>query len=60
MCRYLTNDSYAYNSRSSPIFFYTGNEADIAWIAQNTGFMWEAAQAFNASIGNPISPSIGK
>ncbi len=33
-----------------PIFFYAGNEGDIFMFANNTGFMWENAQAFNAMV----------
>lgn len=49
--RYLTNDTYKRNSRS-PIFFYTGNEGSIELFAQNTGFMWEIAEEFGASLGS--------
>ncbi|XP_023170894.2 lysosomal Pro-X carboxypeptidase [Drosophila hydei] len=42
--RYLCNDSYVDKSNlEPPIFFYTGNEGDIEWFAQNSGFVWELA-----------------
>ncbi|XP_064539391.1 lysosomal Pro-X carboxypeptidase [Drosophila montana] len=42
--RYLYNDSYVDKANTqSPIFFYTGNEGDIEWFAQNSGFVWELA-----------------
>lgn len=49
--RYLINDKHwrggaAHNN--SPIFVYTGNEGDIEWFAQNTGFMFEIAPHFGA------------
>lgn len=46
--RYLLNDTYF--SEGRPIFFYTGNEGDISMFAQNTGFMIELAQTFDALI----------
>ncbi|XP_077214939.1 serine carboxypeptidase S28 family protein isoform X2 [Tasmannia lanceolata] len=34
----------------SPIFFYCGNEGDIAWFSENTGFVWEIAPRFGAMV----------
>ncbi|XP_055322628.1 lysosomal Pro-X carboxypeptidase [Sitodiplosis mosellana] len=48
--RYLTNDTFSKDDRKSPIFFYAGNEGNIETFAQNTGFMWEIAEEFGASI----------
>ncbi|XP_060659290.1 LOW QUALITY PROTEIN: lysosomal Pro-X carboxypeptidase [Drosophila nasuta] len=49
--RYLYNDSYADKSNvESPIFFYTGNEGDIEWFAQNSGFVWELADKLRAVV----------
>ncbi|XP_027053816.1 lysosomal Pro-X carboxypeptidase-like [Pocillopora damicornis] len=33
-----------------PILFYTGNEGDITWFANNTGFMWDIAGEFKAML----------
>lgn len=38
---------------SGPIFLYCGNEGDIAWFAQNTGFIWEIAPKFGAMVVFP-------
>ncbi|KAG4913560.1 hypothetical protein JHK82_054147 [Glycine max] len=47
--RYLINDTYWGGDKSNaPIFFYTGNEGDIEWFAQNPGFMFETAPYFKA------------
>ncbi|KAF9591422.1 hypothetical protein IFM89_004120 [Coptis chinensis] len=47
--RYLINDKYWDGSqKKAPIFVYTGNEGDIEWFAQNTGFMFETAPKFKA------------
>jgi pimeloyl-ACP methyl ester carboxylesterase len=47
--RYLVNDQY-YSNASSPVLFYAGNEADIFQFVNNSGFLWEAAQQFQAMI----------
>ncbi|XP_021289471.1 lysosomal Pro-X carboxypeptidase-like [Herrania umbratica] len=47
--RYLINDTYwGGPKKNSPIFVYTGNEGDIEWFAQNTGFMFDVAPYFKA------------
>ncbi|XP_031399093.1 lysosomal Pro-X carboxypeptidase-like isoform X2 [Punica granatum] len=47
--RYLINRTYWGGPKhNSPIFVYTGNEGDIEWFAQNTGFMFETAPHFKA------------
>lgn len=47
--RYLINDTYWGGSKNNaPIFVYTGNEGDIEWFAQNTGFMYDVAPKFKA------------
>ncbi|XP_028795512.1 lysosomal Pro-X carboxypeptidase isoform X3 [Neltuma alba] len=47
--RYLINDTHwGGASKKAPIFVYTGNEGDIEWFAQNTGFMFETAPYFKA------------
>jgi len=47
--RYLLNTTY-WKKNGGPIFFYTGNEGDIEWFAQNTGFMWDIAPDFGAML----------
>ncbi|CAL0326723.1 unnamed protein product [Lupinus luteus] len=47
--RYLINDTYWGGfKKKAPIFVYTGNEGDIEWFTQNTGFMFEKAPHFKA------------
>ncbi|KAA8516774.1 hypothetical protein F0562_017028, partial [Nyssa sinensis] len=47
--RYLINDTYWGGAKkNAPIFIYMGNEGDIEWFTQNTGFMFETAPHFNA------------
>ncbi|KAL3628205.1 hypothetical protein CASFOL_027251 [Castilleja foliolosa] len=47
--RYLINDTN-WGGPKSPIFLYTGNEGNVEWFAQNTGFMFENAPNFRALI----------
>ncbi|KAJ9554997.1 hypothetical protein OSB04_009611 [Centaurea solstitialis] len=47
--RYLINDTFWGGAKSkAPIFVYTGNEGNIEWFAQNTGFMFDIAPEFKA------------
>lgn len=46
--RYLVNKQFW--KAGGPIFFYTGNEGDIEWFCNNTGFMWDIAPEFNAML----------
>ncbi|XP_074370677.1 uncharacterized protein LOC141711877 [Apium graveolens] len=47
--RYLINDTYWGGAKkNAPIFVYTGNEGDIKWFTQNTGFMFDIAPHFKA------------
>lgn len=47
--RYLINHTYwGGANKNAPIFVYTGNEGDIEWFTQNTGFMFEKAPHFKA------------
>lgn len=49
--RYLINDTHWGGAKSNaPIFVYTGNEGNIDWFAQNTGFLYETAPHFKALI----------
>lgn len=50
------NDSYSKGERNSPIFFYTGNEGNIERFAENTGFMWDIAEEFKATLVTIDSP----
>ncbi|XP_029458074.1 lysosomal Pro-X carboxypeptidase [Rhinatrema bivittatum] len=45
--RYLVSDSH-WAGDGGPMLFYTGNEGDIAWFCNNTGFMWEVAEELKA------------
>ncbi|KAI3823353.1 hypothetical protein L1987_04788 [Smallanthus sonchifolius] len=47
--RYLINDTFWGGPRiNAPIFVYIGNEGNIEWFAQNTGFMYDIAPEFKA------------
>ena len=39
-----------YWDEKGPIFFYTGNEGPITGFWENSGFVFEAAQKFNALV----------
>ncbi|XP_067307027.1 lysosomal Pro-X carboxypeptidase isoform X2 [Pseudorasbora parva] len=45
--RYLLNDQH-WHKEGGPILFYTGNEGDITWFCNNTGFMWDVAEELGA------------
>ncbi|XP_016408296.1 lysosomal Pro-X carboxypeptidase-like [Sinocyclocheilus rhinocerous] len=45
--RYLLNDQH-WHKEGGPILFYTGNEGDITWFCNNTGFMWDVAEDLGA------------
>lgn len=52
--RYLINTDHWVGPRKlGPIFFYCGNEGDIVWFAENTGFVWEIAPQFGAMVVFP-------
>ncbi|XP_071372461.1 lysosomal Pro-X carboxypeptidase [Centroberyx affinis] len=47
--RYLVAKKH-WNQEGGPILFYTGNEGDITWFCNNTGFMWETAEELGAML----------
>ncbi|KAE8789383.1 lysosomal Pro-X carboxypeptidase [Hordeum vulgare] len=48
--RYLVGRAGGWAGPGGPIFFYCGNEGDIAWFAANSGLVWEAAPRFAALV----------
>ncbi|XP_046854459.1 lysosomal Pro-X carboxypeptidase-like [Xenia sp. Carnegie-2017] len=46
--RYLVSDIHW--EKGGPILFYCGNEGDITWFCNNTGFMWDIAKEFKAML----------
>ncbi|KAJ1285552.1 hypothetical protein BS78_03G288300 [Paspalum vaginatum] len=48
--RYLVGRRGGWAGPGGPIFFYCGNEGDIAWFAANSGLVWEAAPRFAALV----------
>jgi lysosomal Pro-X carboxypeptidase len=48
--RYLVGRGGGWAGPGGPIFFYCGNEGDIAWFASNSGLVWEAAPRFAALV----------
>ncbi|AWO98679.1 putative lysosomal Pro-X carboxypeptidase [Scophthalmus maximus] len=47
--RYLVADKH-WEQPGGPVLFYTGNEGDITWFCNNTGFMWEVAEELGAML----------
>ncbi|KAM7398998.1 hypothetical protein PAMP_018293 [Pampus punctatissimus] len=47
--RYLVADKH-WLKPGGPVLFYTGNEGDIAWFCNNTGFMWDVAEELGAML----------
>lgn len=47
--RYIISDAN-WKGNNGPIFFYTGNEGDIQWFCENTGFIWDIAPNFSALV----------
>ncbi|NWS53083.1 PCP carboxypeptidase, partial [Chunga burmeisteri] len=47
--RYLVADQY-WKKENGSILFYTGNEGDITWFCNSTGFMWDVAEELNAML----------
>ncbi|XP_057951809.1 uncharacterized protein LOC131146308 [Malania oleifera] len=59
--RYLINtEHWVGPERLGPIFFYCGNEGDIDWFANNTGFVWDIAPRFGAMVIFPEHRYYGK
>lgn len=48
--RYYTYEKYYSNEKGGPVFFYTGNEADVGLYVNATGLIWENAEKFGAYI----------
>lgn len=47
--RYLVADKH-WQRNGGSILFYTGNEGDIVWFCNNTGFMWDVAEELKAML----------
>lgn len=47
--RYLIADEH-WRKDGGSILFYTGNEGDIIWFCNNTGFMWDVAEELKAML----------
>ncbi|KAK8919050.1 hypothetical protein KSP39_PZI021276 [Platanthera zijinensis] len=48
--RYLVGPIGRLWAPPAPIFFYCGNEGDIEWFSDNTGFVWEIAHRFSSLV----------
>lgn len=47
---YVNEDYYNRHNKTSPCFFYAGNEANIRQFVNNSGFLFEAAEEFGALV----------
>ncbi|XP_051004913.1 lysosomal Pro-X carboxypeptidase isoform X2 [Acomys russatus] len=47
--RYLIADKH-WQKNGGSILLYTGNEGDIVWFSNNTGFMWDVAEELKAML----------
>ncbi|KAM8822258.1 lysosomal Pro-X carboxypeptidase isoform 1-T1 [Synchiropus picturatus] len=47
--RYLVSDRH-WRNPGGPVLFYTGNEGDITWFCNNTGFMWDVQEELGAML----------
>ncbi|XP_036283791.1 lysosomal Pro-X carboxypeptidase [Pipistrellus kuhlii] len=47
--RYLIADQH-WRKEGGSVLFYTGNEGDIIWFCNNTGFMWDVAEELKAML----------
>ena len=48
--RYFVNDDHYLAENSGPVLFYAGNEADIMQFVNNSGFLFETAEEFQALV----------
>lgn len=55
--RYFINRQF-WNPGAGPIFFYTGNEADVELYVNATGLMWENAVSRSRFCRNPANPNL--
>ncbi|XP_037378946.1 lysosomal Pro-X carboxypeptidase isoform X2 [Talpa occidentalis] len=47
--RYLVTDKH-WKKDGGTVLIYTGNEGDITWFCNNTGFMWDVAEELKAML----------
>ena len=48
--RYMVNDDHYSVESAGPVFFYAGNEANIVQFVNNSGFLFETAEEFQAMV----------
>lgn len=46
----ISTEHWSGPEQNGPIFMYCGNEGDIVWFSENTGFVWEIAPDFGAMV----------